>query len=181
MSDDSRLSRDERPSPAHFEPPPWAEYQQLRQAVTDYMDHDPADPEWADIWRALAAIMSAHQRERFVQTFDLENPADKACIGRLIADADSCPHTSDTQDQELPHSPPCAENATLWVDDTGPAVYSIHVIPDSMGRLQSGTPAQDSWHSIHEFATEWGLRESILPTSWYDVGSAVQVVYMAGE
>lgn len=31
----------------------WNEYDQLEQAVNDYLDHEPEDPVWNDIWRAL--------------------------------------------------------------------------------------------------------------------------------
>jgi len=41
--------------------PVWEEYKQLRDAVHDYLDHEPDDPQWLDIWRALAAIMGEYQ------------------------------------------------------------------------------------------------------------------------
>ena len=46
------------PTPGPNEPvPAWPEYKQLRDAVKDYLDHEPDDPGWNDIWRALGAVM----------------------------------------------------------------------------------------------------------------------------
>jgi len=51
---------DDLPTPGPNEPiPSWPEYEQLREAIHDYLDHDPDDPKWNDIWRALAAIMGS--------------------------------------------------------------------------------------------------------------------------
>lgn len=48
-----------RPTPGPNEPvPSWPEYNQLREAINDYLDHTPDDPAWNDIWRAFGAIIS---------------------------------------------------------------------------------------------------------------------------
>jgi hypothetical protein len=80
------------PTPGPNEPvPAWDEYRQLREAVHDYLDHDPDDPAWDDIWRALGAIMGEYQRDAFAQAFDLDEPAEQACIRRLITGDDGRP------------------------------------------------------------------------------------------
>ncbi|WP_199239078.1 hypothetical protein [Halorubrum sp. GN11GM_10-3_MGM] len=79
---DSRL---EWPTPGPNEPvPAWPKYEQLRDAVHNYLDHEPDGPAWDDIWRALKAIMREYQRDAFVEAFDLDGPAETACIRRLI-------------------------------------------------------------------------------------------------
>jgi hypothetical protein len=52
------MTGDDLPTPGPNPPvPSWEEYDQLREAVEDYLDHQPDDPAWIDIWRALGAIM----------------------------------------------------------------------------------------------------------------------------
>jgi len=98
-------TRDDRPTPGPNElVPTWPEYRQLREAVHAYLDHDPDDPKWADIWRALGAILGEYQRDAFVQAFD-----------------------------------------------------------------------------VFEFASEWGLEVSVLPKSWYNIGSTVHIVFYPPE
>jgi|APHM01.1.fsa_nt_gi hypothetical protein len=185
---------DDRPSPAVYEPPAWDEYRQLRRAVHDYLDHDPDDSEWDDIWRALAAILSASQRESFVEAFGLAEPADRACMHRLITgEAEcSCATTRGWHERELaqigardepPHEPPHSDHATLWLDESGdPAVYSMHVYPDTVETAPAETadPGQErhnGWSAIYEWAAEWGLELSLLANSWYHLGSTVQLVF----
>ncbi|EMA66211.1 hypothetical protein C462_16301 [Halorubrum distributum JCM 13916] len=85
--------RDNWPTPGANDPlPSWTEYKQLRDAVKDYLDHEPDDPAWNDIWRALGAIMGEYQRDAFAQAFDLGEPAEQACIRRLIT-GDESVHT----------------------------------------------------------------------------------------
>lgn len=94
MSEDNDR-RGQWPTPGPNEPvPAWPEYRQLREAVHDYLDHEPDDPQWADIWKALAAIMCEYQRDAFVQAFDLDEPAEQACIRRLITGDESAPLTA---------------------------------------------------------------------------------------
>lgn len=133
MADTNRNQDQSVPTPGPNEPvPTWDEYRQLREAVHDYLDHDPDDPAWADIWRALGAIMGEYQRDAFVQAFDLTEPAEQACIRRLITGEGECPHSpsaSSDDSQGPPHSPPADDHATLWLYDGEPALYSIHSTP----------------------------------------------------
>ena len=79
-------------TPGPNEPiPSWPEYDQLKEAVDAYLNHEPDDPRWSDIWRALAAIMGEYQRNQFVEAFDLDEPAETACIRRLITGDDELP------------------------------------------------------------------------------------------
>ena len=90
MTDDDRADRS---TPGPNQPvPSWPEYDQLRTVLHEYLDHEPDDPVWDDIWRALAAILGESQRDAFIQAFDLAEPAETPCIRRLITGADECPH-----------------------------------------------------------------------------------------
>ena len=82
------------PTPGPNEPvPSWDEYDQLRSAIHDYLDHEPTDPAWDDIWRAFGAIMGDYQRNAFVEAFNLDEPAEQACIRRLITGEEECTHS----------------------------------------------------------------------------------------
>ncbi|RLM89035.1 hypothetical protein [Haloarcula sp. Atlit-7R] len=179
------MDRTDWPTPGQNEPVPvWDEYRQLREAVHDYLDHEPEDPTWADIWKALGAIMGDYQRDAFVQAFDLDAPAETACIRRLITGDDECPHSPldvDSDPKGPPHSPPADDHSTLWLDDGEPALYSMHVYPGNIERLDSTEPPHNLWFDVFEFAAEWGLEVSVLPKSWYNLGSAVHIVFYAPE
>lgn len=120
------------PTPGLNEPvPPWDEYEQLREAVHGSLDHEPDDPAWDDIWWSLGAIMGKYQRDAFVEAFDLNEPAETACVRRLTT-GEECPHSpleADSDPQGPPHKPPVSDHATLWLDDGEPAVHSIYVYP----------------------------------------------------
>lgn len=74
-----------QPTPGPNAPvPAWDEYRQLRKAVHVYLNHEPDDPAWNDIWRALGAIMGEYQRDAFLDAFDIDEAAETACIRRLI-------------------------------------------------------------------------------------------------
>ena len=62
----------------------WPEYRQLREAVNDYLNHDPDDPRYNDIWRALGAILAEYQRDRFIDEWYLSEPAATACVRCLV-------------------------------------------------------------------------------------------------
>jgi len=144
MTDDAHDTSDHRkkwPTPGPNEPiPSWPEYNQVKEAVDAYLDHEPDDPKWNDIWRALAAIMGDYQRNQFVEAFDLDEPAETACIRRLITGDDECPH-SPLEAHDDPtgpaHKPTASDHATLWLDDGEPAVYSMHVYPGNIERLDA--------------------------------------------
>jgi hypothetical protein len=164
--------------------PAWDKYRQLREAIHDYLDHKPDDPAWNDIWRALGAIMGEYQRDAFVEAFDLSEPAETACIRRLITGAEECSHSpfeAEEDPQGPPHKPPASDHATLWLDDGEPAVYSIHVYPGNIERLDAEEPPYNMWFDLFEFAAEWGLEVSVLPKSWYSLGSTVHIVFYPPE
>lgn len=82
----------ERPTPGLKESvPSWLEYGQIQGAIHDYLDHEPDNPQWQDIWRALEAIMGVYQRDAFVEAFDVDDPAEKVCLRRLITGKTECP------------------------------------------------------------------------------------------
>ncbi len=182
MTEDRDISQ---PTPGPNEPvPSWREYQQLREAIHDYLDHEPDDPAWNDIWQALGAIMGEYQRDAFLEAFDLDEAAETACIRRLITGEDECPHSplkADDDPQGPPHKPPASDHATLWLDDGEPAVYSMHVYPGNIERLDAREPPYNLWFDLFEFAAEWGLEVSILPKSWYNLGSTVHVIFYPPE
>jgi len=185
MTNSSDNNYTDWPTPGPNEPvPAWDEYKQLREVVNDYLDHQPDDPAWDDIWRALGAIMGEYQRDAFVEAFDIDEPAETACIRRLITGEAECPHSpleADSDPSGPPHKPPASDHATLWLDDGEPAVYSIHVYPGNIERLDAEDPPYNLWFDVFEFAAEWGLEVSILPKSWYNLGSTVHIVFYPPE
>lgn len=112
---DRRQRRREKadwPTPGPNEPvPSWPEYDQLKEAINDYLDHEPHDPQW----QALAAIMGEYQRGAFAEAYDLDCPADRACIARFIDGRNECPHHAGQDDDPHapPHKPPTADHSTL--------------------------------------------------------------------
>jgi hypothetical protein len=80
-----------------------------------------------------------------------------------------------------PHAPPASDHASLWLDDGEAALYSMHVYPWNIERLESEEPLHNLWFDVFEFASEWGLEVSVLPKSWYNLGSTVQVVFYPPE
>jgi len=70
-------------STAGFNPPvgTYDSYADLEQAVADYRDAADRD---IQIKRALAAILVEDRRDRFVSSQNLSEPAETACIARLI-------------------------------------------------------------------------------------------------
>ena len=191
---------DQLPDPELQNPvPTWHEYDQLREAVYDYLDHQPDEPLWTDIWHALSAILGAYQRNAFIEAFELAEPADKPCIRRLITGEEECQchETRSREDRELerigarddpPHSPPHSDHATLWLDSDGkPALYGMHIYPgniESMRPSKSVDPGQqrrNGWFDVFEWAREWGLEVGVLPKSWFDLGSTVHVIFYPPE
>lgn len=162
------------------------EYKQLEQAIRDYINTDPDDTGIGirSIWDVFAHVMGGYQRDRFVEAYNLDEPADKACIGRLISGHDECPHhvvEPDDDPNAPPHSPPASDHATLWLDDGEPAVYSMHVYPANIERLDSSEPPHNLWFDVFAFAQQHGLEVSVHPTSWYNVGTTIQVLLYPPE
>ena len=165
----------------------WATYDRLEAALEAYLDADPSDPKWRDIWRGLAAMLGKYQRDAFLEAFELTAPAETACIHRLITGAEACPHRADSTaasgpPEGPPHSPPGDDHATLWLDaDDEPALYGLHVYPGNIERLDAVDPPYNRWFDLFDFAAEWGLEVSVLPKSWYNLGSTVHVVFYPPE
>ena len=176
---------DSLPNPGASQPVPgWDEYHQLREAVEAYLDHEAEHPGWNDIWRALGAIMGEYQRDSFMTAFGLDGVAETACIRRLITGEEECPHTPlkiDSDPTGPPHNPPAADHATLWLEDGEPALYGIHVYPGNIERLDAQEPPYNQWFDLFEFAADWGLDVSVLPKSWYSLGSTVHVIFYPPE
>ena len=77
---DASDDRNDWPTPGPNKPvPTWDEYDQLKEAVHDYLDHDPDEPGFSNIWRALGAILGEYQRDAFAAAHDLAGPPEKAC------------------------------------------------------------------------------------------------------
>jgi hypothetical protein len=160
------------------------EYEQLEHAIRDYINSDPADEAMPSVWDVFAQVIGGYHRDRFIEAHDLDGPADKACIARLIAGYDECPHNvvePDDDPNTPPHSPPASDHPTLWLDDGEPALYSMHVYTANIERLDSNEPPHNLWFDLFGFAQRHGLEVSIHPTSWYNVGTTVQVVFYPPE
>ena len=57
----------------------------------------------------------------------------------------------------------------------------MHVYPGNIERLASTEPPHNLWFDVVKFASKWGLEISILPKSWYNLGSTVHVVFYPPE
>lgn len=57
----------------------------------------------------------------------------------------------------------------------------MHVYPGNIERLDAREPPYNLWFDLFEFAAEWGLEVSILPKSWYNLGSTVHVIFYPPE
>jgi hypothetical protein len=105
-------------------------------------------------------------------------------IRRLITGADECPHSTleaDTDLQGPPHKPSASDHATPWLDDGEPALYGMHVFPGNIERIASTEPRHNLWFDVVEFASKWGLEFSVLPKSWYNLGTTVHVIFYPPE
>lgn len=72
------------------------------------------------------------------------------------------PLEADDDPQGPPHKPLASDHATLWLDDGEPAVYSMHVYPGNIERLNAAEPPYNLWFDLFEFAAEWGLTEDAI-------------------
>ncbi len=182
---DASDDRNDWPTSGPNEPvPTWDEYDQLKEAVHDYLDHDPDEPGFSNIWRALGAILGEYQRDAFAAAHDLAGPAETACIARLIDGRDECPHNAVDEDDDPnapPHQPPVTDHATLWLDeDGGPALYGMHIYPGDLEH-PIGEDNENQWFEIAGFAQHFGLELSVHTTSWYNLGSTVHIVFYPPE
>jgi hypothetical protein len=179
------MTDDDLPTPGPDDPvPTWPEYEQLRDAVEAYLAHEPPDPSYKHVTQAFAAILGEHYREKFRRAHGVSEPAETACIARLIDGRERCPHNVVAQDDDPnapPHSPPGDDHSTLWLNENGdPVVYGMHVYQGNIEMRASDDPP-DSWFSIVGFAEHYGLELSILPYSWYNFGRTVHIIFYAPE
>ncbi len=116
--------------------------------------------------------MAEYQRDQFAEAFDLDEPASIRPLITGETDYSYNPLEADNDPTGPPHKPPASDHATLWLDDGEPAVYSMHVYPSNIERLDAAEPPYNQWFDLFEFAAEWGLEVSILGKSWYT--SAIQ-------
>lgn len=162
---------------------PQPEYSQLRDAIHAYLDHDPDDLAWADIWRAVGAIMGEYQRDTFVEAVDVDESAKQASIRPLITGENDC---------RTPLSKPtatCLARLTNLLPATtqysGLMMATLPSTPCTFTRAISNvsTPKNhyNRWFDLFDFARKWGLELSIMPKSWYDPVSTVHVVFHPPE
>ncbi len=57
----------------------------------------------------------------------------------------------------------------------------MHVYPGNIERFDAADPPYNLWFDLFEFAAEWGLKVSILPKPWYNLGSTVRLVFYPPE
>ena len=176
MSEDND-QRDRWPT-AGFHPPvgPRDEYQQLAQAIDRYLEAADRD---SQVERALAAIRWQDRRERFVSSHNLSEPAETACLARLIGGYDDCPHNL-KDPHAPPHSPPIDDHSTLWLNgEKEPAVYSMHIYQSDLEHSIGDGP-DNRWFDIIDFVRHHGLEIGVRD-SWYNPGSCQQIVIYAPE
>lgn len=104
--------------------------------------------------------MGEYQRDQFIETFDLDEPAETSSIRCLITGDERVPHNALEADDDLidpPHKPPARDHATLWLD--------------------TAESAYNQWFDLLEFAAQQNLEVSILGNSYYDLDSTVHVVF----
>jgi hypothetical protein len=173
-------------------------YRALKDAIEAYRETDDLPPQ-DDVWRVLGNLLAADLRDRFQNRAGTAQPADTACIRRLVTGEDECPcsETRSWVDRELeqigardepPHQPPHSDHATLWLDaDSEPAVYSMHVYP---GNVLNYTPSKtadpdqqrrNGWFDIINWAEHWGLEVDVAPVSWYNPFRTVNVLFYPPE
>ena len=58
---------------------------------------------------------------------------------------------------------------------------ALHDYLGNIERLDAPEPPYNQWFDLFEFAATWGLEVSVLPKSWYNLGSTVHVVFYPPE
>ena len=153
-------------------------YDKLKQAVAAYRDATERDMR---IERALAAILAEDRRDRFVNGHGLSEPAETACISRLIGSKE-CPHNviePDDDPHAPPHKPPVSDHATLWLDEDGdPALYSMHIYHTDLEH-DTGEGPNNRWFDLVDFARHHGLEIGVR-NSWYNP-ACQQIVFYPPE
>ncbi|GAB3327785.1 hypothetical protein GCM10027355_32280 [Haloplanus salinarum] len=174
------------------------EYRALEDALKTLQDGAELPPQ-DDPWRVLGSLLAPDLRDRFQNRAGVEQPADTACIRRLITGEEdcSCADTRSWVDREReqigtrndpPHQPPHADHAALWLDGDGePAVYSMHIYPGNVLNYTPSTTAdpdqhqRNGWFDIVNWAEHWGLEVDIAPISWYNPFRTVTVLFYPPE
>lgn len=174
------------------------EYRALEAAIKAYREADDLPPQ-DDLWRVLGNLLAADLRNRFQNRARVDQPADTACIRRLITGEDKCACAEtrswvDREQEEIgarddpSHKPPHSDHPTLWLDEDGePAVYSMHVYPGNVLNYLPSTTAdpdqqrRNGWFDIINWAEHWGLEVDVDPVSWYNPFSTVNVVFYGSE
>ncbi len=102
--------------------------------------------------------MGEYHRDAFIEAHELDEPAETACIARLIDGRDECP-----------------------LDDGEPALYGMHVYPGNIERLDSDEPPHNQWFDVCGFAKHYGLEISVHGKRWYNLGTTVHIVFYPPE
>lgn len=176
----SRFNR--HPSPA---------YRAFVETVREYAADEQEPGE--NVHRALADALSDELRDRFKTHWAVATTAETACLRRLITGADECTCNRSWINREREtvgngEKPPHADHASLWLDADGdPAVFSMHVHHPGQQRI-SKTAAPDpeqrqrnGWFDIVQCAERWGLEIAVMPVSWYNAFSTVNIVFSPPE
>jgi hypothetical protein len=180
----SRFNRS--PSPA---------YRAFVATVQEYADadHDPGEA----VTRAIADALADELRERFKVHWNVTSTADTACLRRLITGADDCTCDHSWIDREVetvgasdepPHKPPHSDHASLWLDaNERPVVFSMHIAhPERQLVSKTAEPVpeqrqRNGWFDIVRCAEQWGLDIAVMPVSWYNAFSTVNIVFYPPE
>ena len=82
-------------------------------------------------------MLAEYQRDRFINGWNLSEPAETACVRRLTTGDGECTcevswidreHETTGERDDSPHKPPHSDHVTLWLDDdSNLAVYSTHI------------------------------------------------------
>lgn len=121
-----------------------------------------------ELERAVGIAAEKAHRERFKAQYGVDaKSGGRPCIARLWDE--ECRHTSLTA--ELPHQPPHADHASLWLADGTPAVYTMHLYE---------LPGQHV-RDIAAFAAEYELQFRIEPYSLYFPGQTTLVTFSPPE
>lgn len=174
---------------SRFNRSPSPEYRAFVEEVREYAEANQEPGE--NVRRAIADALSDDLRERFKAAWNVETTAETACLRRLTTGDDECNCDRSWIDRELesvgkgekpPHKPPHSDHASLWLDEDGEAVvYGMHVyhpeIQSVSDTADSEQQQRNGWFDIVRCAEHWGLEIAVMPVSWYNAMSTVNVVF----
>jgi hypothetical protein len=180
---------------SRFNRQPSQAYRTFVETIREYADANQEPGE--AVTRAIADALADELRERFKDHWAVTSTADTACLRRLITGADDCPCDRSWIDREVetvgvgddpPHKPPHSDHASLWLDaNDEPAIYSMHVhhpAQQSVSQTAATDPDQrqrNGWVDIVRCAEHWGLEIAVMPVSWYNAFSTVNIVFYPPE